>query len=94
MNYKLALIALTAGFVIASPAQALMLTNEDAEMHAVTVTIGAGESETIEIAPAETVEDVCAAEEECTLALANGASEAFGSDAVVTIRDGAFVVTQ
>lgn len=94
MNRNLALIALAAGLMIALPAQALMLTNDDAEIHAVTVTIGDGEPETIEIAPAETVEDICAAEEECTLALASGASEVFGADAVVTIRDGAFLVTE
>jgi hypothetical protein len=72
------------GLFYAFPAQALTISNTDADAHTVTVTAG-GESKEFTIAPQASVEPPC--EPNCTIELGSGQYEMGGGEEVA-IEDG------
>ena len=85
-----AVLALT----LASPAQAITLTNRDAADQTLQITEGGDEAVThdVVIAADEVLEGLC--EEGCTIALENGEQQSFEGYEDVTIEDGQFLIAE
>lgn len=91
MNWKIALGSLAAISLLAGPATALTLTNEDDEAYKVEIIQGQGDEtrEVYEIGGREALSDIC--EDGCTIKLSTGAESDFNGDEDVMIKDGEFV---
>lgn len=87
MTRFLAAAALLAALASGGVAQALSLTNDDDASYAVTVVTSDDMETTIELAPSQTIDDICM--DGCTLNLENGASQEFEGGDAVAIVDGA-----
>ena len=94
MNLKTTAIAAAIFGLLATPASALSLINDDQETYTVQVMIGEGDAtnETFELPYDQIKEDFC--NEGCTIRLSNGATKHFAGDEIVLIQDGNFVVTE
>jgi hypothetical protein len=71
-------------FLLAEPAHAVDISNQDTEDRTVTVTEG-GESNAVEIAAGETVESVC---EKCTISNEGGDKLELSGEQKAVIKDG------
>ena len=94
MGIKPLLLSAAALSILAGPATALELTNNDDATYQVEIVIGEGDSttESYELETDQFLSDVCA--EGCTIKLSNGAEQAFAGDEIVSIKDGKFVITE
>jgi len=94
MNIKTVLAALVATALVAGPAQAVTLTNEDAATYTVEVIVGEGDASntSFELQSGETLADVCA--DGCVIRLNNGAEADFVGDEAITIKDGELTIAE
>lgn len=92
MNLKLAVAVVGVAALVAGPAQALSLLNEDGDAYEVQIIQGEGSAavDTFTIEAGQKIEDFC--QDGCTLELADGTSWTFSGHEEVSIVGGDFVV--
>ena len=94
MNLKSTLAALAALAIVAGPAQALTMTNNDAVDYEVIVIEGQGDGVTsqFDLEAGGSQFEFC--ENGCTIQLSNGTEATFNGDESVLIEDGQFVIAE
>jgi hypothetical protein len=94
MNFKAFAAALVTMSFLATPANALSITNEDEVAYSFDVIIGEDDAEidAIELAAGESVSDVCP--QGCKVKLPNGAEFSFEGNENVSIKNGVFMIVE
>ena len=94
MTIKATFVLLAVSLLFSSPVQALSLVNEDEATYVVELVFGEGDDnkDVYDLPYDHIIEDVCAAG--CVIRLSNGKEKSFAGDEYVTIKNGAFVVTE
>ena len=92
MNRPLASIALSAALVLASPANALILSNFDDSVHYVEVVTGENGSDMVQVTIGENSISLC--DDGCVIRLQNGSEMEFEGTETLSIQNGEFVIAE